>query len=94
MCQGTELETKFLARVEVVDKSLAIDANRAFWEALWDDLMCLAKGISSDDSPLARDAYGTCLGAIMCFSKDDLEKTVLYGRPSFSSGHEICGMRG
>ena len=91
LCQGTELETKFLAGVEVVDKSLAIDASRAFWEALWDDFMCLAKGISSDGSPLARDADGTCWGAIMCFSKADLEKLVAYGRPSYGSGHEICG---
>ena len=53
--------------------------------------MCLAKVISSDGNPLARDADGTCRGAIMCFPKADLAKLVAYGRPSYGSGHEICG---
>ena len=74
LCQGTELETKFLAGVEVVDKSAEIDAIRAFWEAFGDDFTCLAKGISSDGNPLARDADGTCWGAILLFFKSRLRE--------------------
>ena len=91
ICEGTEIQTKYVISVEIVNKADAIDSAQDFWDQLWADFETLASGLYDDGTPIARDSDGTLWGGCLLFNKADFERLVLLGRPSYSAAAQICG---